>query len=114
MSYCLWELECETPLRAPMGSIESSGKFHTLTSNLPAPHLRPPPITLKVIPCPFFLNEGVLLFEMSVHQHASTPIGGNYTLLLESNTTVPLPHNASALEVRNMNSCRQLCDVILL
>jgi hypothetical protein len=46
------------------------------------------------------MDEGVLQFEMSVQQRASMPIGGTYTLSLESNTTRPLLHNSSALEVR--------------
>ena len=39
---------------------------------------------------------------MTTHQQASAPIGGYYTLSFESNTTIPLSHSASALEVSQL------------
>lgn len=48
---------------------------------------------------------GVLQLEVTRQQHASAPVRGHYTISFNSSTTVPLPHDASPLEV---SRCQQL------
>lgn len=43
--------------------------------------------------------EGILVFNVTRHWEASTPLEGNYTLSFGSHTTVPIPHSASPMEV---------------